>query len=280
MVVLIVTVMLSGCGGLATRDSSEQLGQQVSGAVAGGVVGDWLYHNVGRKGGTNPWPARIIGGAVGYGAVSTAQAKARCQQYGECGGSGQGQGASSYARVSRCGGLPEGRLWDPSPGKPDCSVVKPRDLTNNPCYASTGLISTNNCAVEGKQRSERIVANYYSQHPEEAAVDGYQFPSQQQGYQPQSLQNSRSGRGGNVFDLTVDSYLTSEVVHPRCQTGNYGHDAICLDQEAQTLDRKQTDCVEGHGPCRQNYGAFAGAYRDLASALQAEQYQLERGGHY
>ena len=269
MVVVLTALVLSGCGGLATRDSGEQLGQQGAGAVAGGVVGDWVYHNVGRKGGTNPWPARIIGGVVGYGAVSTAQAQARCQQYGDCGGSGQGS-ASSYARISRCGGLPEGRLWDPSPGKPDCSVVKPRDLTNNPCYASTGLISTTNCSDEAKQRSERIVANYYSQHPQEADTDGYQ-------QQTQPSQNNRGGRGGNVFDLTVDSYLNSEVVHPRCQTGNYGHDAVCLDQEAQRLDRKQTDCVEGRGPCRQNYGAFAGAYRELASALQAEQYQLERG---
>ncbi len=277
MVVVLVATVFFGRSSFGA-DQGTQWIQKGAGMVAGAVVGDWMYHNIGRKGGTNPWPARIIGGAVGYTAVDSYQAQARCQETGDCGGGSGQQSASSYARISRCGGLPEGRLWDPSPGKPDCSVVKPRDLTNNPCYASTGMIVTTNCSDEAKQRSERIVANYYSQHPGEAATDGYQFPSQQQGYQqqPQS-QSSPGGQGGNAFDLTLDSYLNSEVVHSRCQTGNYGHDAVCLDQESQTLDRKQSDCVEGRGPCRQNYGAIAGAYRDLASALQAKQYQLERG---
>jgi len=258
----------------ATRDPVIQTGQVVGGAVAGGVAGDWIYRNVGHKGGTNPWPSRVIGAILGGGAVSSAQNQARCQQYGECGGSAGGQ---QLYRPSACGPLPtspDGSPWVSDPFLKGCNVVTANQLRDWPFYpprirdgwpggcgaSGIAVCSRDYEATTGRSRQQVL----QQEVPQQA--------------QSQYAQSNRGGRQEeNVLGLTVENYRNDQGVHPRCQTGNYGHDAICLNQEAQNLNDRQTACENGTGPCRQQYSTIAGAYRDLADNLKGEQRQLDTG---
>jgi len=264
----------------ATRDPVIQTGQVVGGAVAGGVAGDWIYRNVGRKGGTNPWPSRVIGAILGGGAVSSAQDNARCQQYGECGGSAGGQ-AMIPRRSSGCYALPAnepGKTYVPDPYHGGCNYTTAEDLSAHPYYAPRPNEGwSGGCWGGYAECGERyrIVHEPFLARQRQAMQERNEM---QQLAQPQYAQSSRGGRQDeNVLGLTVENYRNDQGVHPRCQTGNYGHDAICLNQEAINLDDRQTACENGTGSCRQQYSTIAGAYRDLADNLKGEQRQLDTG---
>jgi len=95
-------------------------------------------------------------------------------------------------------------------------------------------------------------------------------------------QNSGSTTGSALYgNLTVENYLRSEIIPPKCKSGNFGADAICLSAESQKLAKMQEDCEAGKGRCSSelNFGAAAGAFSALASRLQRRQSQLQARGY-
>lgn len=216
-------------------------GEQAAQQAAGGVAGAVVGYKGAQKAGANqPWS--VAGGVLGAGTGVAVVAGYQCDARGDCGnGYGRPSGAYSEMRAGNC----------PDPRGGEGSQISCQFLADNPCYARYGMYGPG------------------AKCPDSTGGAG-SYATQRQ---------ARSSSPGNFLGLTVGNYVESSNVITQCRTGNYGHDAGCLRNEAEILDARQKACVEGRGSCRNNYGAIAGAYRELAAKLSQRQSQLEARGY-
>ena len=276
--VVLLALALTGCGSLATRSPGEQMGQQAGGAVVGAVTGDFIYKNVGRKGGTNPLPSRVIGGLIGYSTVAQAQANARAVASGGVAGGGSQQQYYGYAPMMPST-YPQyvNGVTVPCDTRPSSAGMAPPRLGNCLDPRRPGSEASYDSLVREAQAREtdrmqkiRIMDPTYGVE-QPMAVVRYQQPERgRQAQNTRPVYDSQSGgQESNQFDLSVDNYLESDWVRPQCKTGNQLRNADCLDRVATELDGKQTACQNGSGPCKLDYNDLATTLRGLARDIRS-----------
>lgn len=235
-----------GCG---TTNPGYQTAQKVGGAAVGGVVG----YNAAKSAGANQSWA-VAGGVLGAGTGVAVVEGTQCDARGDCEDTYSQRGGRSAYRHDGYGNiLPPGQCPDPN-----------------------GTGGTMSCEYIARHSTGGRQLGLYDQLNMPNATDRRIYMEERRA---RGQKASAPLPEGNFLGLTVGNYQESPNVIPVCKTGNFGYDANCLRVEAEKLEQKQKACVSGTGPCRNNYGAIAGAYRNLATKLSQKQASLESKGY-
>lgn len=243
-----------------------------AGGVLGGLLGSQIGGGVGQKIFTGlglvmgcSAGSRIEDGTYGKNAeevvyITQPQQQAPMQY--------QPQGGYGYGNVV-CDKTPKQGMYPPGPG-----------LCNDP---DSGGETTYDDLVKRAQRR----AGYYQPPP------AYYAPPQPVSYatpqqvsfppnlweRPESRQKAEVKKSA-VVGPTVSNYRDDPMVHPKCKTGNYGHDGVCLINLVPALVKEQKACEADGTKCYQyNAGKWAGIYQRLGNDL-LEQQKVVQGGEF